>query len=255
MCIRDRENLRLSDEDESVIADMFIQAPHDQRLTSATVFWDVSGFSVSLGAQGVALNVNSLSTLVQVGLEFATLTSGGSPVEAGHVFRLQPDEDAARNSLFTGDDVGELRFTVLVDDAVSGLEQGADVKYQGLTVGRVTDLSVNVEPSADGGPAVVRQQVAIALSPTRLGLEAEATTENVEQFLAGEVERGLRARVASAGLLGTSLMIELVELPDSAPAAMDLAAEPYPVIPSVEGDLTDFSATAQGFLTLSLIHI
>lgn len=243
------ENLRLSDEDESVIADMFIEAPHDQRLTSATVFWDISGFSVSLGAQGVALNVNSLSTLVQGGVEFATLTSGGSPVEAGHVFRLQPDEDAARNSLFTGDDVGELRFTVLVDDAVSGLEQGADVKYQGLTVGRVTDLSVNVAPSDDGGPAVVRQQVAIALSPTRLGLEAEATTESVEQFLAGEVERGLRARVASAGLLGTSLMIELVELPDSAPAAMDLEAEPYPVIPSVEGDLTDFSATAQGFLT------
>ncbi|AUH65116.1 PqiB family protein [Paracoccus zhejiangensis] len=243
------ENLRLSGEDESVVADMFIQAPHDERLTSATVFWNVSGFSVSLGAKGVSLDVNSFATLIQGGVEFATLTSGGSPVEAGHVFRLQPDEDSARNSLFTGDDVGELRFTVMLDDAVNGLEQDADVKYKGLNVGRVTDLSVSVDTPEEGKQPVVRQQVTIALSPTRLGLEPDATTESVEAFIAGEVENGLRARVASAGLLGTSLMIEMVDLPDSRPATMDLAAEPYPVIPSVEGDLTDFSATAQGFLT------
>ncbi|MFV0335746.1 MAG: intermembrane transport protein PqiB [Tropicimonas sp.] len=243
------ENLRLSEEDESVIADMFIQAPHDQRLTSASVFWNVSGFSVSLGARGVSLNVNSLSSLIQGGVEFATLTSGGSAVERGHVFRLQPDEETARNSLFTGDDVGELRFTVMLDDAVSGLEQGADVKYQGLNVGRVTDLSVSVESAGEDKPPVVRQQVTIALAPTRLGLASDATTESVQNFLAGEIEQGLRARVASAGLLGTSLMIELVDIPGSSPAALDLAATPYPVIPSVKGDLTDFSATAQGFLT------
>lgn len=242
------ENLRLSETDETVVADMFIMAPHDQRLTTATVFWDVSGFSVSLGARGVALNVNSLATLVQGGVEFATLTSGGKPVEAGHVFRLQADEEAARNSLFTGNEVEEMRFTVLVDDAVNGLEPGADVQYKGLNVGRVTELLVNVANAGDGGPPVVRQQITIALSPVRLGLMAAATPEDVEQFLAGAVQAGLRARVASAGLLGTSLEVELVEVPDAPAATLDATARPYPVIPSVKGDVTDFSATAQGFL-------
>ena len=37
------QNLRLSEKDENVLADVFIAAPHDQRLTTATVFWDDLG--------------------------------------------------------------------------------------------------------------------------------------------------------------------------------------------------------------------
>ncbi|MDM7459505.1 MAG: MlaD family protein [Paracoccus sp. (in: a-proteobacteria)] len=49
------ENLRLDDSSERVLADGFIESPHVRRLTSATVFWDTSGFSVSLGAEGLWL--------------------------------------------------------------------------------------------------------------------------------------------------------------------------------------------------------
>ena len=75
-------HLRLSDDDESVLADVFVAAPHDERLTTNTVFWDTSGFSVSLGAQGVQLNMNSFASVLQGGAEFTTITSGGAPVEA-----------------------------------------------------------------------------------------------------------------------------------------------------------------------------
>ncbi|AUH33231.1 intermembrane transport protein PqiB [Paracoccus tegillarcae] len=243
------ENLRLSEDDETVLADLFVSAPYDERLTTATVFWDTSGFSLSLGAQGVSFNVNSLASLVQGGVEFATLTSGGSPVQPGHVFRLQPDEDSARSSLFTDDEVGDVRYTLLIDNAVRGLERDADVQFQGLSVGRVTDLSVRVDEPEGNQPTLVRQQVTIALSPTRMGLESGTTPEDVQDFLAGEVQNGLRARVASAGLLGTSLMVELVPIPDAVPATLDAGGDPYPIIPSVEGEISDFSASAQGFLT------
>lgn len=243
------ENLRLSETDESVIADVFVGAPHDSYLTTATVFWQASGFSVSLGAQGLSFNVGSLASLVQGGVKFATLTSGGQPVSPGHVFRLQPDEDAARNSLFTEDEVGDVRYTVLIDNAVRGLDSDADVQFQGLNVGRVTDLSVRVDEGVDGQPTLVRQQVTIAVSPTRLGLDSDATPEDVQFFLSAEVQNGLRARVASTGLLGTSLIVELVQVPDAAPAELDPDGEPYPIIPSVEGEISDFGTTAQGVLS------
>ncbi|WP_374302903.1 intermembrane transport protein PqiB, partial [Paracoccus sp. (in: a-proteobacteria)] len=239
------ENLRLADTEDQVIADAFIEAPHDKRLTTATVFWDTSGFSLSLGASGVSFNVNSLSSLLQGGVSFDTLVSGGQPIQPGHTYSLQPDEDTARNDILASDNAEPLRISMLIDDSLRGLEKGADVQFQGLRVGQVTDLAVTV----DDGNDKIRQVVTMAISPFRLGLASDATPEDALAFLQQAVADGLRARVASAGFLGTSLMVELVDIPDAAPAAIDTAAKPNPVIPSVQGDLEDFTASAQGFLS------
>ncbi|MFO1166310.1 MAG: MlaD family protein [Paracoccus sp. (in: a-proteobacteria)] len=240
------QNLRLSEDDESVLADVFIAAPHDRRLTTSSAFWDTSGFSVSLGAQGVSLNVNSLASVLQGGAEFATFTSGGQPVEDGHVFQLQPDEEAARANLFS-EESNAVRLTMLIDESVTGLETGANVQFMGLTVGRVTDLAARVTTD-DQGKERVQQEVTLAITPARLGLGADATQEQGLDFIANQVAGGLRARLASAGFFGSSLEIELVELPDSAAAELDRTAQPYPRIPAVAGDISDFTGNAQGFL-------
>ncbi|MFC3527765.1 intermembrane transport protein PqiB [Paracoccus mangrovi] len=240
------QNLRLSEDDESVLADVFIAAPHDRRLTTSSAFWDTSGFSVSLGAQGVSLNVNSLASVLQGGAEFATFTSGGQPVEDGHVFQLQPDEEAARANLFS-EESNAVRLTMLIDESVTGLETGANVQFMGLTVGRVTDLAARVTTD-DQGKERVQQEVTLAITPARLGLGADATQEQGLDFIANQVAAGLRARLASAGFFGSSLEIELVELPDSAAAELDRTAQPYPRIPAVAGDISDFTGNAQGFL-------
>lgn len=243
------ENLRLAENDDTVRADAFIQSPHDERLTSSTVFWDTSGFSLSLGPQGLSFNVNSLASVLQGGIAFDTLVSGGTPVRQGAVFTVQPDEDSARSNLFAGDQQGQLRLSFLVDSSVRGLEKGAEVQFNGLNVGNVTDLAVRHEPAHDGLSAEVLQQVTIAISPTRLGLDADATPDDAMAFLADEVRDGLRARVASSGFFGTSLIVEMVNVPEAPAAAIDMAGQPYPIMPAVEGELTDFNQTAQGFLS------
>ncbi|MFC3569611.1 PqiB family protein [Paracoccus simplex] len=240
------QNLRLSENDEGVLTDVFIAAPYDQLLTTNTLFWDTSGFSVSLGAQGLSLNVNSLASVLQGGAEFATLTSGGAPVEDGHVFSLQPDQASAEANLFA-DEGRALRLTMLIDQSVQGLETGANVQFMGLTVGRVTSLAARVVGGADGQDHV-EQEVTLAVTPERLGLSGEATPEQALDFVAGQVRAGLRARIASAGFFGTALQVELVRLPDAAPAALDRDGKPHPIIPSVPGNISDFSETAQGFL-------
>lgn len=242
------ENIHLAPGDDQVLADAFIEAPHDGRLTTASVFWDTSGFSLSLGAQGVSFNVNSLSSVLQGGVAFDTIVSGGNPVEPGHEYTVLPDEGAARSTLFASDDAERLRVGMLIDDSLQGLSRGADVQFQGLRVGQVVDLAVTVENDDTLGAPVVRQLVTMAISPRRIGLPDDATAEDALALLTEEVAAGLRARVASAGFLGTSLMVELVQIPGAEPDLIDMETGPNPLIPSVEGDLDDFTASAQGLV-------
>ncbi|MDO5657329.1 MAG: MlaD family protein [Paracoccus sp. (in: a-proteobacteria)] len=240
------QNLRLSPDDETIQADMFIQSPHDQRLTSATAFWDTSGFSVSLGARGLSLNVDSLATLVQGGVSFATLSSGGQPVPPGHVFRLQSDEEAARDSLMAPGD-GDLRLSMLVDSNLRGLSVGADVEYNGLRVGRVTDIAINIDETRPEAEQVL-QQITMAISPYRLGLDTEADHAQALDFIDERVASGLRARVASAGFFGTSLKVDLVQIPDAAVARIDRTAQPHPLMPSAPAEISDMTASAEGLM-------
>ena len=240
------QNLRLAKNNDGVLTDVFIPEPYNKLLTTNSVFWDTSGFSVSLGTQGLSLNVNSLASVLQGGAEFATLRSGGQPVKDGQTFVLQPDQAAAETNLVS-DEAGALHLTMLVDESVKGLQTGADVQYMGLTVGRVTGLAAQSERDAKG-QEIIRQQVTLSISPDRIGMSGDPTPQQTTDFIADLVHRGLRARLASAGFFGTSLQVELVELPDAAPAELQRDAQPNPIIPSVPGDISDFTASAQGFL-------
>ncbi|MCL7466459.1 MlaD family protein [Phaeovulum sp. NW3] len=242
------QNLRLAENDSGVIVDAFIKAPHDQRLATSTRFWDTSGISVSLGAAGVSLNVRSLASLVQGGVEFNTFTSGGAPVENGHQFRLFDTETAARDSIF-GDGLSDaVRFTLLFDEAVRGLERGTPVQFRGVEAGEVVDISIRVDTDTLG-TRFARQQIIIALSPERLGLARDTGADIVTEFLAGEVENGLRARIAGVGLLGTRLVVELTDLDETPPARMNPEADPYPSIPVGPAAENDLAASAEGVFT------
>lgn len=239
------QNLRLSDSNEGVTADAFIRAPHDRRLTTTTRFWDTSGFSVSLGAGGVSLDVRSLASLVQGGVEFDTFTSGGELVQNGHGFRLFAAETTARDSIFGDSLVEPARFVLLFDEAVRGLQRGTRVQFRGVEAGEVTDLSIRVDTDTLG-TRFARQQVVIALSPERLGLARDTGTDIITDFLAGEVERGLRARTAGIGLLGTTLVIELTDIENAPRALINTEAKPYPTIPVTDAASNDLAASAEG---------
>ena len=55
---------RLDEDNVSVIADAFIRLPEARLITTATRFWDASGFSLSFGAGGAQLDVSSLASLL-----------------------------------------------------------------------------------------------------------------------------------------------------------------------------------------------
>jgi paraquat-inducible protein B len=240
------ETPRLSADGQSVLVDAFIDAPHDARLSQATRFWDTSGFELSFGASGFAVDFDSIASLVTGGVEFDNIYEDGEPLPPGYVFTLYGDEaEARRNRLVRGTARG-VPFTIHFDESVNGLEAGDDVTYQGLEVGVVTGLRSRVQES-DFGPEL-SLIVDVSIDPQRMGLPAGAGTEETVEFFRFAVETGMRARLATTSLLSSDLRIELV-VEDNAPTQVLQEVEgEAPRLPSIESNLSDFTATAEGVL-------
>lgn len=237
---------RLILSNDSVVFDAFIEAPHDRRLTTATRFWDTSGFTVSLGTGGLSLDVGNLAALVTGGIAFDTIFSGGEPLNPGYIFDLFPDEEAARQSLFRSVGANAVEMGVEFDDSVNGLSVGAPVRFKGLRVGEVRAIgAVLVGPEDDRD---VRLRATVAIDPQAMGLPAAAGSEGLIAFLDQAVAEGLRARLATSSLFTAALVIELAELPESDPDQLVRSSDGVVILPSVPSNLPDFTATAEGVL-------
>ncbi|MCF7701823.1 PqiB family protein [Loktanella sp. M215] len=236
----------LQDDGLTVEVSAFINAPYDKIITTSTRFWDTAGFSVSLGSGGLALNVGSLASLLEGGIAFDTVVSGGDPVKDGQIFDLFTDEETARSSLFNDAGRPKLNVAVMFDGSVNGLTVGSEVRFQGLRVGQVADLGAVVVE--DATEAKVELRTVLAIEPGRLGLGEDATPEDALALLADFVDQGLRARLVTGNILSGSLIVELVEVADVAPATLDVTQQPFPTIPTTVSNITDVADQAQGVL-------
>ena len=214
------ETPRLLERGNGVVVDAFIESPNDRRITTATRFWDTSGFSVNIGPSGVNLSVGSVAALIRGGIAFDTVVSGGNAVPAGYAFDLYDDEASARDSLFSETISNAVELTAEFDESVRGLEVGSSVTYRGLRVGRVTAIGAFID--GEGEAQTVRLRTTLSIDPRALGLEEDAPQSETIAFLSNAVKNGLRARLASQNLFSQSLVVELAEIPDAEPATFGI---------------------------------
>lgn len=238
------ESKRLTDDGTGVVFEAFVNAPNDTRLTEETRFWNVSGVDFSFGAEGARLRIASLASLIQGGAAFDDLSGGDAPpVDENHLFTLYPTEREALSQSIEVDPGERLLLDVYFSGSVRSLSVGAAVEYQGVRVGRVSDVAAEVDP--DAGSFATR--TTIALAPTLLGLDegdAAAALEFMEMAVAG----GLRAQLTSGNLLTGALIVRLVSAPDAAPAEIEARKGRPPRMPSTPSDLDEIAGSVQGVL-------
>lgn len=240
------ETPELSLDGNQIFVNAFIESPFDHWITSSTRFWDTSGFSVTVGAGGVSLDVSSLASLIEGGVAFDTLVSGGTPIGDGHPFDIFVDQQSARDSLFTDPNAEVLKVAVLFEESVSGLTVGSDVRFKGIRVGEVSALRAIIIGEAEA--AEVRLQAVLAIEPSRLGMSSDASVDDAILLLSEFVTRGLRARMVTGNILAGTLSVELITIEDTLPAILDLTSGAYPVIPTTDSQISDVAATAEGVL-------
>jgi paraquat-inducible protein B len=236
---------RVSEDGLTVEAEAVVYAPYERLVQTNTRFWDASGFTVRLGTAGAQVDFASLASLIIGGIAFDTFTAGGQPAAPGASFIVHYDEAAARDSLLAEPDGITVTLQAVFEGSASGLSVGAPVEIDGLRIGEVTAVSGLVDEARFGDPNL-RHQVVLALRPSRLGLQG--TEEEALDWIAGRVAEGLRARLATGNLLTGSLKVQLLTVADAAPAPLDLAAVPYPLIPATDSAVADVAATAQDTL-------
>ncbi len=239
------ESKTLTGDGEAVVFDLFVDEPHDRRLTEGSRFWNTSGFSVRLGAQGAELKLESFSSFLRGGITFDTVAFAGVPVSEYHLYRLFDGEEEARASIFDDDYAAQIRLSIEFEGSIRGLNVGAPVELRGYRVGEVIDVIAAVDDSV--GVPSVSLIVTILLQPSRLGLPRGEAEESLA-FLRTLVRNGLRAKLASASLITSSLYVELVDRPGAPEQEIDEDARPYPRLPSVPSDLDDLAASAEGVL-------
>lgn len=240
------EEPQLSFDGNQVVVNAFIESPYDRRITTNTRFWDTSGFSVSLGASGVSLDVNSLASLIEGGIAFDTVVSGGEPIEDGHRFDIYPSPEIARESLFNDPDAETIEVAVLFEESISGLSVGAGVRLGGIRVGEVTALNAIVV--GEGERAAVNLQAILAIEPVRFGMEEGIDSETALDRMSDLVTQGLRARMVTSNILAGTLAVELVTLENALPAIMTQTSGEYPIIPTTTSEISDVAATAEDVL-------
>ncbi len=238
---------QLSNDGAEATTDAIVYAPYDRLINSATRFWDTSGFTFSIGANGAELDFTSIASLISGGLTFESIVSGGLPVTEGYVYSVYEDEEAARISVFNDSSGPAIQVAVVFRENVSGLTAGSPVEYGGVRVGEVIGLRGLVDED-QFGDARVRLLASIEIKLERLGLDADTTADAGLEFLNERVMEGLRARLATDSILTGGLKVELLQVEDAPPATLEQPADGAPIIPSTANNVQDVAATAQGVL-------
>ncbi len=227
----------------------FIEGPFVDLVSTNTRFWDTSGFSFTVGAEGLGLNVDSLASLIEGGVAFDTVVSGGDPIGLTNqveVFDIFDSETDARESLFQEPDRNRITVGIAFDENINGLSIGSAVKFQGVRVGEVTSINAVVVEEEDRPRVQLRTTLEIA--PTRIGISEDTNEEDALIILAGFVAQGMRARLVTGNILTGALEVELIDVENATIAFLDTTQDPYPILPTTDSDLSDVADTAEGVL-------
>jgi paraquat-inducible protein B len=212
---------------------IFINSPFHNFVYRNSRFWNASGIDVSLTAQGVDVNMESLSTLVLGGIAFdlPENVDTGSPAPDEWTFVLYENYEKSRKKEYKV----KTRWLVHLDGSVRGLSPGAPVEFRGIPVGKVIDFSLVVDPSGRSA----RIPVIIEIEPERFGPDLPPPGSTAHRIAMDRfVASGLRAQLISGNLLTGQKLVSLDLFPEAPAATIDWSGE-YPELPAVPPSIED----------------
>jgi paraquat-inducible protein B len=125
-------------------------------------------------------------------------------------------------------------FIVYFDDSVNGLNEGAPVKFRGVTVGSVKRVMVRYNQATNDNAMPVILEIQDALIRERL---EEADTVFSEGSLMARIKAGLRASLQTESLVTGVLYVDIRPNPKAPPAVFHQLEKRLPEIPTEPTDI------------------
>lgn len=120
-------------------------------------------------------------------------------------------------------------FISFFPESVNGLENGAPVKFQGVPVGRVTDIDIQIDQRDDSFLVPVQYEIDLLQLTTPRGTYVNLADMAV---LKQQIKQGLRAQLQSESLVTGVLYLELSYRKDSTPPRLEPRVNEFPEIPT-----------------------
>lgn len=232
---------QLMKDGQAVTIKIFINAPLDKLVHKNTRFWNASGVDISLDANGIQVNTQSLMSIMIGGIAFDTprnLEPGG-PADEKQVFKLYENYESISEKSYARKAYWVLQF----DGSVRGLKIGAPVEFRGIHIGEVLDI--NLEFDYEKEAFII--PVLIETEPDRLSATGDLPeNDEKKEIMNYLVTKGLRAQLKTGSLLTGQLLVELDMHPDAPPAKIDWSGR-YPKFPTIPTSMEE--------ITTSLTHL
>lgn len=220
----------------------FVNAPYDRYVTDRSRFWNASGVDVSIDANGLRLDTQSLVSLLAGGVAFRELPGEpGNPIAEDHRFALFENEAQALKP----DDPVSVTVLMRFDQSMRGLAVGSPVDFRGVDIGKVRRTELEYDPQQRQFVAKVTAE----LFPLRLGRaygqwqqgQSDAEAAAPEALFSRMIEAGLRAQLRTGNLITGQLFVALDIMPGVPIGALDGASRPLE-IPTVAGSFDQIQA-------------
>ena len=228
---------QLDKDGKGVSLHIFIDGPNDAFVTRSTRFWNASGVDVSIGANGLKLNTQSLATVLAGGVAFQDPPGPHDTTRAPEQseFQLFGDQATAMAPPDGPPQYLRMRF----EQSVRGLAVDAPVEFLGIAIGKVVSIRLDYDQHKQRFPVLVGAVV----YPHRLGnaydkletlAKANGGNADLAHLMGRLIDQGLRAQARTGNLLTGQLYVALDFVPHTPKVAFDVAARPL-TIPTVPG--------------------
>ena len=215
---------------------VFIAAPYDMLVTSNVRFWKDSGVTFDMSAQGMRVEMGSLTTMFSGGVSFDVPTGweSGDKAPDQAAYQLFDNQRSIQDSLYT--DYKE--YVMFFDESIRGLQVGAPVEFRGIRLGTVAQapyFSKEIKQNIDTDYRI----------PVLIRIEQDRFDKNIGGHFDFDAQlnraqpMGLRASLKTANIITGALYIDLDFYPKEKTERTSFGkVDGYPVLLTVSGGLS-----------------
>lgn len=219
--------------------EVFIYAPYYVFVTDRSRFWNVSGIEFKLDSSGAEMKMESLSSLLIGGIAFDTPQNAKPAAVSAEdaEFTLFKNYKTSRNKFYPESE--RLHYVMHFSGSVRGLKVGAPVEYQGIPVGRVDNIEMNMNPDT----LEVTIPVLVYIDPQRFS--ETITREQAKAMMQRLVsQEGVRAKLSSSSLLTGEMYVALAKQdnPEKAEIEERQFGSIFPTNPAATEEITRIAA-------------